>query len=147
MVTPRPTPYGGCQRFPAPSEYFIGTLDYTTGQVRYDVSRTSICREAVMEFIDGLAAQADASLPLVVLDNAKIHHDFAPETLDRWLIEHRLILFHLPPYSPELNPIELLWREAKYRWRRFATWTLAELEAEVRNLLEGFGSQYKISFA
>lgn len=125
----------------------IGALEYAAGQVRYEVSRTSIRREAVTAFIDGLAVQAEAPLTVVVLDNAPIHHDFAPAALDRWLIDHRLVLLHLPPYSPELNPIETLWREAKYRWRRFTTWTLAQLEIEVRNLLDSFGSKYKISFA
>jgi transposase len=27
-----------------------------------------------------------------------------------------LILKYLPPYSPELNLIEILWRHIKYRW-------------------------------
>jgi transposase len=125
----------------------IGALDYAAGQLVFEVSRTSLRREAVTAFIDGLAAQAEASLTVVVLDNAPIHHDFDPVTLDRWLIDHRVVLLHLPPYSPELNPIEILWREAKYRWRRLTTWTLAQLEIEVRNRLDGFGSKYKISFA
>jgi transposase len=34
-----------------------------------------------------------------------------------------MVLFCLPPYSPELNLIEIVWKHAKYRWRRFVTWT------------------------
>ncbi|WP_415873359.1 transposase [Burkholderia ubonensis] len=30
-----------------------------------------------------------------------------------------MLLFYLPPYSPELNLIEIVWRHLKYRWRRF----------------------------
>jgi transposase len=125
----------------------LGALEYGTGRLVYELSRTSIRREAVTAFIDGLAARAEAPLTIVVLDNATIHRNFDAKTLDRWLMEHRLVLLYLPPYSPELNPIEMLWREAKYRWRRFATWTLDQLETEVQALLNGFGSKYKIRFA
>jgi hypothetical protein len=32
--------------------------------------------------------------------------------LDDWLLNHRLVLLYLPPYSPELNPIEIVWKHA-----------------------------------
>jgi transposase len=56
-----------------------------------------------------------------VLDNARNHHGIDQEKLDGWMINHRLLLMHLPPYSPELNPIEIVWKQAKYHWRRFVT--------------------------
>ncbi|WP_422646233.1 transposase, partial [Xenorhabdus nematophila] len=28
-------------------------------------------------------------------------------------------LLYLPAYSPELNLIEIVWKQAKYHWRRF----------------------------
>ncbi|WP_404841974.1 transposase [Burkholderia vietnamiensis] len=39
------------------------------------------------------------------------------------MIDHHALLFYLPAYSPELNMIEIVWRQLKYRWRRFVTWT------------------------
>jgi transposase len=57
-----------------------------------------------------------------------------------------LVLMHLPPYSPELNPIEIVWKHAKYHWRRFATWTKEQLFEAVRNLMASIGETYKISF-
>jgi transposase len=52
----------------------------------------------------------------LVLDNAKYHHTRA---LQPWLHQHRkrLTLLFLPPYSPELNPIERVWKLT----RRLAT--------------------------
>ncbi|WP_425117282.1 transposase [Burkholderia ambifaria] len=35
----------------------------------------------------------------------------------RWLIDHQALLFYLPPYSPELNKFEIVWRHLKHRWR------------------------------
>ena len=78
-----------------------------------------------------MAQQADQRPTVVVLDNASIHHEIDHETLERWLIEHRMMLFYLPPYSPELNMIEILWKQAKYHWRRFVTWTRDTIDSEI----------------
>jgi len=53
---------------------------------------------------------------VVVLDNARYHHARA---LREFLHRHRkhLTLLFLPPYSPELNPIERVWKLT----RRLAT--------------------------
>jgi hypothetical protein len=40
---------------------------------------------------------------VIALDNASIHHSIDQDTLDRWFLEHKAVLFYLPPYSPELN--------------------------------------------
>ncbi|WP_291427169.1 IS630 family transposase, partial [Deinococcus sp.] len=47
----------------------------------------------------------------VVVDNAKIHK---AKAVSAFLAEHqRLSLTYLPAYSPELNPIELVWAYVK----------------------------------
>ncbi|MFF5011206.1 transposase [Streptomyces phaeochromogenes] len=50
----------------------------------------------------------------VVLDNASAHRANAFKGRRRQLAKIGVELFHLPPYSPELNDIELVWRQAKY---------------------------------
>lgn len=48
----------------------------------------------------------------LVLDNARIHHaKLIQPFLDK--NKNRLELIFLPPYSPELNPIEALWKWLK----------------------------------
>mgnify|MGYP000076625112 CR=1 FL=1 len=46
---------------------------------------------------------------LLILDNAQYHHS---EELESFLKEnrYRLELLFLPPYSPDLNPIERVWK-------------------------------------
>lgn len=46
---------------------------------------------------------------VVILDNARYHH---ATMLDSFLETHKdhLMLDFLPPYSPELNPIERIWK-------------------------------------
>ena len=63
------------------------------------------------------------------------------------VLEHRMVLFYLPAYSPELNLIEIVWKHAKYHWRRFVTWTKETIDAEIAKLLGGYGSEFEIRFA
>ena len=51
----------------------------------------------------------------LVIDNAPCHH-LRPEGKE-WLASNhdRIELFRLPPYSPNLNPIEGAWKETKKR--------------------------------
>ena len=46
---------------------------------------------------------------ILVVDNARFHHT---AVLQPWLDDHRsrLQLDFLPPYSPDLNPIERVWK-------------------------------------
>lgn len=53
---------------------------------------------------------------LIVLDNAPVHKSAAFESrIESWQ-EQGLYLLFLPPYCPELNLIEILWRKIKYEW-------------------------------
>lgn len=77
---------------------------------------------------------------VVVLDNAKYHHARA---LRAFLYRYRkqLTLLFLPPYSPELNPIERVWKLA----RRLATHnryfpTLDDILSAVRERFELWAS-------
>jgi transposase len=49
---------------------------------------------------------------LLILDNAKYHH---AKLLQPWLEEMKdvLELMFLPPYAPDLNAIEMLWRKTR----------------------------------
>lgn len=50
---------------------------------------------------------------LLILDNARYHHAIL---IQSWLEENirKIELLFLPPYSPELNPTELIWKETRY---------------------------------
>lgn len=90
---------------------------------------------------------AGASKPLVViLDNASIHT--AKKLKPYWeLLEEKGMRFYfLPPYSPELNRIELLWRKIKYEWLPFKLFTPDELEQAIDEIGLGFGSKCTLTF-
>lgn len=84
---------------------------------------------------------------IIILDNASTH------TSDAFLARHddwaaRGVLFHyLPPYSPELNLIEILWRKVKYEWLPLSCYvSYANLKKTVVDVLSNFGSNYRITF-
>jgi transposase len=85
---------------------------------------------------------------VIVVDNAPIHtsEDFEDE-LERWQKEDLHVKF-LPPYSPELNLIEILWRKIKYEWLPLDAYhNFKTLTASLFDVLKGIGSKYRITFA
>lgn len=83
---------------------------------------------------------------VVILDNASVHKAKEIEPLLKVLQAKGLKLYFLPPYSPELNRIEKLWHKMKYEWMAFKTRDAKTLEADVDEILTGFGEKYKLAF-
>lgn len=104
-------------------------------------------REDVMAMLDELAAQPHAVPRIVVLDNAGIHKGEPMKEKRRQWEQQSLFLYYLPPYSPELNRIEILWKQAKYFWRRFEYLVGDSLRDEVRSIMENYGKEFTVNFA
>jgi hypothetical protein len=60
-------------------------------------------------FLHQFGRQYPESLNLVLLDQAPAH------VAQRVAVPDNVVLVWLPPYSPELNPVERLWEDLKYR--------------------------------
>lgn len=85
----------------------IGVLDYESGEV-FCIHATQYDAEVFLGFLKQVLKKYPEQKILMVLDNAKIHH---AKFIQPFLQEHKdtLELLFLPPYSPNLNPIEGLW--------------------------------------
>jgi hypothetical protein len=83
---------------------------------------------------------------VVILDNASIHKAKANRPIIEFLEKHKLTLYFLPPYSPELNRIERLWHKMKYTWMDVKCRDSPTLEAGVGHILDNFGGKYKFAF-
>lgn len=85
---------------------------------------------------------------IVVLDNAPVqtsNHFLA--RLEGWEAQG-LYVYPLPPYSPELNLIEILWRMIKYHWLPLTAYeSFKVLRRSLFEVLKGVGSKYQINFA
>lgn len=87
----------------------IGAIT-TTGQFLQQTHPASIKGQQVISFLKHLLHHVKGKVT-VILDNASIHKTKA---LSAFVLgEERLSLEYLPPYSPELNPIELVWAYVK----------------------------------
>ena len=125
----------------------LGALNYAAGTLAFEVHEHTICRADVVNFLDRQArSSARDKLTVVVMDNASIHHNIDQDILHQWMVRDRFVLLFLPPYSPELNLIEILWKQAKYHWREFVTWAAKDLRKEVQALFDGFGTKFNFSY-
>lgn len=85
---------------------------------------------------------------LVVIDNAPIHtSDEFEEQIELWE-ERDLYVKFIPPYCPELNLIEILWRMIKYDWLPLDAYeSFKKMTQALFEVLSGIGSKYRITFA
>ena len=85
---------------------------------------------------------------IVVLDNASTHTSAAFKAQIPVWVEQGMTLFYLPPYSPELNRIEILGRGCKHQWLPPKAYrNFAALKHELRILFNKVGYECKIEFA
>jgi putative transposase len=85
-----------------------------TAEVDWELFRRTLKAPDLLAFLRGLPR--DAGKPLVVvLDNASIHKNKVVKAALPDLWRERIYLYYLPPYSPELNRIERLFRVIKHQ--------------------------------
>jgi transposase len=81
------------------------------------MTQESINADKVSDFLDKMSFQV-RKRTFVVLDNATVHRNAKLKELRSIWESRGLFLFFLPPYSPELNLAETLWRILKGKWIR-----------------------------
>jgi transposase len=92
--------------------HFAGALCLTNMKILTEEYET-IDADAMIDFLKKLEGQSKASTIHFILDNARSNKN---KKLEEFLKTSRIKIHYLPPYSPNLNPIERLWkimREAK----------------------------------
>ncbi len=97
--------------------------------------------------IDEISNQIKKPTTLII-DNASTHtsNEFN-ENLEKWK-ERKLSIYRIPPYSPELNIIEIVWRKIKYEWLPFSAYeSYFSLKKELFNVLSNIGKTYNIEFS
>lgn len=106
--------------------YAYSALSPQTGDCYSMIS--PYCNTAAMnEFLLQLSKQYNNYRIIIILDKAGWHISQSLEISDN------IKLLHLNPYSPELNPVELLWREIR---RKYFHNIIFENLDEVENTLQ-----------
>lgn len=108
---------------------------------------TAFTAELVVGALDEFSQQLDGPTVLV-LDNASVHRAALVQRRRETWAERGLTLLFLPPYSPELNRIEILWRFCKHYWLTPAAYESAHtLRQQVVELMRNIGTKhYTITF-
>lgn len=86
---------------------FFGALNLKTGQLLTQEAPT-FSAQTFGDFIRYLLQSTQGKIYLI-LDNARWHRAKALKPLCE-ANQHRLVFIFLPAYSPELNPVERVWR-------------------------------------
>jgi transposase len=111
--------------------YVYGAVAPMTGD-RFFLELPYLNAEMFQLFIDAFAEAFPDSLNLLLLDNSGAH------TAQRLTLPENVRLVFLPPYCPELNPIERVWRDVKdaLAWLQFPT--LEVQQDYLATLLQGY---------
>ncbi len=111
------------------------------------VFTNSITSDVAIASIDDFAKTCQQRT-VIVMDQASVHTSAAIEDkLKEWDAQN-IEIFWLPPYSPQLNLIEILWRFIKYEWINFEAYESWEnLGRYLDKILRGLGDGYVIDFA
>jgi transposase len=86
--------------------HFSGALNLTKMKVFVREYET-VDADAMIHFFQQLEEDSPAKTIHIILDNARAHKN---HKLDEYLEQSKIRLHYLPPYSPNLNPIERLWK-------------------------------------
>lgn len=89
-------------------------------------------------FLEKLRLKYESEITIVAIsDNAKIHK---AQIIKEYCSQNKIILVYLPPYSPQLNPIETLWRLLKKKLASRVFKTIQDLDISSENILKSFGN-------
>jgi transposase len=111
--------------------YVYGAVEPMTGD-RFFLELPYLNAEMFQLFIDAFATAFPSSLNVRLLDNSGAH------TAERLILPTNVCLVFLPPFGPELNPIERVWRDLKdaLAWLHFTT--LEAQQAYIGDLLQAY---------
>ena len=111
--------------------YLYGAVEPTTG-ASFFLALPYLNSRAFQLWLDGFAGAFPESLNILVLDNGAGHKAKAVQ----W--PSNVVPVFLPPYSPELNPIERLWRDLKDKLADVPTPTIAALSDAMCAIIQSY---------
>lgn len=102
--------------------------------------------DAFIAFVDDFAQNIHKKT-VVLIDIVPFHHAAKVKAkLQEWKAKNLFFQF-LPPYSPELNWIEILWRNIKHYWLSPKDYSsFKQLRSTLEKILNNVGTSYFINF-
>jgi transposase len=111
--------------------YVYGAVEPTTGE-SFFLELPQLNAVNFQIFLNEFAHHYQDTLNMLLMDNGSCH------TAKSLVIPDNVVCLFLPPYSPELNPIERLWQDMKAQ----LAWVLAAHIGELEHQVEAIIRQY-----
>lgn len=114
-------------------EYFwlYGAVDPTTGESLF-FELPALDTPCFQAFLREFSLAFPDTLNVLVLDGAP------PHTAHALVIPDNVLLFRLPPYSPELNPVERIWLDLRKHLGSDPPASLSSLAADAAQVLRAY---------
>lgn len=107
--------------------YLFGTFSPITGN--HFLLEMPHCNSQTFQlFMNNFSQQQPSEFKIIILDNGAFHHAACLE------VPKNMALVFLPPYSPELNPAEKMWRHFKDRVSMIAYENLEMLQTKISEI-------------
>lgn len=124
----------------------LGFLSLSSQLTSY-IAECTVDTDVVITCFDNFCENLE-NPAIVIIDNASPHSSKKFESRKADWEEKGLILYSLPPYCPELNFIEMLWRMIKYQWLDLQAYSsFKALYKHPSDVLSQVGTRYCIDFA
>jgi transposase len=114
--------------------YLYGAVEPETGQ-RFFTEHERLNSDCFQVFLNRFAEAFPQSHNVLVLDNGQFHK------AKKLSIPKNIELTFLPPYSPQLNPVERLWQDLKDRLAFDFYEHLSNLRQEARMVLRSYTNE------
>lgn len=124
----------------------LGFLSKQKGLKAY-LSDKTVTSDTVVEAFDDFSLQITKTT-VVTIDNASFHTSKKfKANIPKWA-NRGLIIVYLPPYSPQLNIIEILWKHIKYHWIEMDAFkSYSAMREYVERVIREYGTRRSIDFS
>lgn len=119
----------------------LGAIDYATKKVLTVTNESYITATEVCEMLRKIAAEYAGRTVHLILDNARYQKCMAVMELAEQL---DIVLNYIPPYSPNLNLIERLWRFVKGELRSKYYDDFAIFQQRIDSIIESTSKENKV---
>lgn len=86
-----------------------------SGESKYFLFEGSVNKKIFKEYIEDYLIPSLSENSIIVMDNHRAHKIAFDQEV---LLKHKITIKYLPPYSPDLNPIENMWSKIKEELRK-----------------------------
>jgi transposase len=111
--------------------YLYGAVEPSTGD-SFFLELPQLNTANFQIFLNECAHRYQETLNIVLMDNGSCH------TAKSLLMPENIVCLFLPPYSPELNPIERLWQDVKAQLAWVVPSQIEALECQLETILRTY---------